>query len=98
MSFNAIRLFIKLSRPFFLLGAVLVYALGVGIARYLGVTVDWGLYFLGQAWVTTLQLATHYFNEYFDSPADAANNNRTLPRVMMIELSYRNVELSMQTS
>jgi 1,4-dihydroxy-2-naphthoate octaprenyltransferase len=25
-----------------------------------------------------LQLATHYFNEYFDSPADAANNNRTL--------------------
>jgi len=78
MSFNAIRLFVKLSRPFFLLGAVLVYALGVGIARYLGVTVDWGLYFLGQAWVTTLQLATHYFNEYFDSPADAANHNRTL--------------------
>ncbi len=78
MDLRAIRLFIRLSRPFFLLGAVLVYALGVGIARYLGVTIDWGLYFLGQAWVTTLQLATHYFNEYFDSPADAANANRTL--------------------
>jgi len=78
MPFNAIRLFIKLSRPFFLLGAVLVYALGVGIARYLGATIDWGLYFLGQAWVTTMQLATHYFNEYFDSPADAANKHRTL--------------------
>jgi 1,4-dihydroxy-2-naphthoate octaprenyltransferase len=78
MDSRAIRLFIKLSRPFFLLGAALVYALGVGIARYLGVTIDWGLYFLGQAWVTTLQLATHYFNEYFDSPADTANANRTL--------------------
>jgi len=78
MDTRAIRLFLKLSRPFFLLGAVLVYALGVGIARYLGVTIDWGLYFLGQAWVTTLQLATHYFNEYFDSPADIANANRTL--------------------
>jgi 1,4-dihydroxy-2-naphthoate octaprenyltransferase len=78
MDIRAIRLFIKLSRPFFLLGAILVYALGVGIARYLGGTIDWGLYFLGQAWVTTLQLATHYFNEYFDSPADAANANRTL--------------------
>jgi 1,4-dihydroxy-2-naphthoate octaprenyltransferase len=72
-----IRLFIKLSRPLFLLGAVLVFALGVGIARFLGNEVDWGLYFLGQAWVTTLQLATHYFNEYFDSPADKANINRT---------------------
>jgi len=77
MSFNAIRLFIKLSRPLFLLGAALVYALGVGIAHYLGTSIDWSLYILGQAWVTTLQLATHYFNEYFDAPADAANANRT---------------------
>jgi 1,4-dihydroxy-2-naphthoate octaprenyltransferase len=77
MDSRAIRLFVKLSRPFFLLGAALVYALGVGIARYLGVRVDWGVYIIGQAWVTTMQLATHYFNEYFDSPADAANTNRT---------------------
>ena len=70
MDFRAIRLFIKLSRPLFLLGAGLVYALGVGIAHFLGSEIDWGLYLLGQAWVTTLQLATHYFNEYFDSPAD----------------------------
>ena len=78
MSTHALRLFIRLSRPFFLLGAALVYLLGMGIARYLGFSLDWGIYFLGQAWVTTLQLSTHYFNEYFDSPADAANNNRTL--------------------
>lgn len=50
----------------------------LGSRCYLGITIDWGLYFLGQAWVTTLQLTTHYFNEYFDSPADVANANRTL--------------------
>ena len=70
-------LIIRLSRPLFLLGAALVYALGAGIARYLGVEIDWGIYLLGQAWVTLLQLSTHYLNEYFDAPADAENPNRT---------------------
>jgi 1,4-dihydroxy-2-naphthoate octaprenyltransferase len=70
-------LIIRLSRPLFLLGAVLVYALGAGIARYLGVEIDWAIYLLGQTWVTLLQLSTHYLNEYFDAPADAANPNRT---------------------
>jgi 1,4-dihydroxy-2-naphthoate octaprenyltransferase len=73
-----LRLFIRLSRPLFLLGAALVYALGVGIARYLGVTIDWGLYLLGQAFVTTLQLSAQYLNEYFDAPGDLDNKNRTL--------------------
>lgn len=66
-----------MSRPLFLLGAVIVYALGVGIADYLGVPIDWGLYLLGQAFVTALQLSAQYLNEYFDSPADAVNPNRT---------------------
>lgn len=61
----------------FLLGAAVVYALGVGIADYLGVPIDWGLYLLGQAFVTTLQLSAQYLNEYFDSPADTQNPNRT---------------------
>jgi 1,4-dihydroxy-2-naphthoate octaprenyltransferase len=72
-----IRLFIQLSRPLFLLGGVLVYALGVGIARYLGAPIDWGLYFLGQVYVTTMQLSAQLLNEYFDSPADRNNPNRT---------------------
>jgi len=66
-----------MSRPLFLLGAAVVYALGVGIADYLGVPIDWGLYLLGQAFVTTLQLSAQYLNEYFDSPADTQNPNRT---------------------
>jgi len=55
----------------------LVFALGVGIARYLGKPIDWGMYFLGQFWVTTLQLAGQYLNEYFDAPQDVQNTNRT---------------------
>jgi len=70
-------LFIRLSRPFFLLGGILVYALGVGIADYLGATINWEVYLLGQIWVTLLQLSTQYLNEYYDAPADQANPNRT---------------------
>lgn len=74
---NPVWLFLRLSRPLFLLGAALLFALGAGIARYLGHELDWTVYLLGQTWVTALQLSTHYLNEYFDSPADNENPNRT---------------------
>jgi 1,4-dihydroxy-2-naphthoate octaprenyltransferase len=70
-------LIVQLARPYFLLGAALLYALGVGIGRYLGNPVDWGLYLLGQIWVSTLQLAAHFLNEYFDARADTENPHRT---------------------
>jgi 1,4-dihydroxy-2-naphthoate octaprenyltransferase len=75
---KTLRLMIQLARPHFLLGGFLLFALGAGIARYLGTPIDWGLYFLGQAWITLVQLSTHFLNEYFDAPADAKNPNRTL--------------------
>ncbi len=71
-------LLIRLSRPHFLLGGFLMYGLGVCIALYLGKSVDFTIYLLGQAWGTMLQLSTHYLNEYFDAPADADNENRTI--------------------
>ena len=74
---GTLRLFIRLSRPLFLVGVAIVYALGVGIAHYLGVTIDWRLYVLGQAWVSILQLSTQYLNEYYNAPADNENPNRT---------------------
>ncbi len=74
---DQLKLFIRLSRPLFLLGGILLFALGAGIARYLGTQIDWGSYFLGQAWVTFMQLSTHYLNEYFNAPADLNNPNRT---------------------
>jgi len=77
ISFHHLRLFIRLSRPFFLLGGVLLYALGAAIAAYLGRPVDATLYMVGQILVTLLQLMTHYLNEYFDSEMDQDNSSRT---------------------
>lgn len=74
---RTLRLLIQLSRPIFLLGGFLVYALGAGIAHYLGTQIDWGLYILGQAYVTVMQLSAQLLNEYFDSPADVENTSRT---------------------
>ena len=75
---KTLQLFIKLSRPFFVLGVAVLYAMGVGIAHYLGSTIDWNAYFLGQAWVSLLQLGTQYLNEYYNAAADQANPNQTV--------------------
>lgn len=76
-STSPLVLFIRLSRPLFLLGGILLYALGTGIARYLGTTIDWTTYLLGQGVVTMLQLSGQYLNEYYDVQVDRDNPNRT---------------------
>lgn len=70
-------LYLKMSRFHFLAGGILLYALGVGIAKYLGYPLDWLAVVLGQLWVSTLQLATHFLNEYYNGPFDQFNPNRT---------------------
>jgi 1,4-dihydroxy-2-naphthoate octaprenyltransferase len=70
-------LFVRLSRPFFLLGGLLLYGLGAAIASYLGRPIDTGLYVVGQALVTSIQLMTHYLNEYYDVGVDRVNPQRT---------------------
>jgi 1,4-dihydroxy-2-naphthoate octaprenyltransferase len=76
-NWRQLRLFLLLSRPWFLLGAALLYALGLAMARYLGEMVRVTLAAEGLALVLALQLTVHYFNEYFDADADEANPNRT---------------------
>jgi len=75
---KTLGLLIRLSRPLFLVGVAVLYALGAGIARYLGKPIDWNLYLLGQFWVTLLQMSAQYLNEYYNAPADQANQNRTM--------------------
>jgi 1,4-dihydroxy-2-naphthoate octaprenyltransferase len=58
--------FLHYSRPWYLLEGILFYALGVGIVHYLGHTIDWKIYFLGQACVTMLQLSSYYLTVYYD--------------------------------
>jgi 1,4-dihydroxy-2-naphthoate octaprenyltransferase len=77
VSANPISLFLRLSRPAFLLGPWLTYALGLGIANYLGLSLQTDVALLGMLWVSAMQLSTHYLNEYFDTMADNRNENRT---------------------
>jgi 1,4-dihydroxy-2-naphthoate octaprenyltransferase len=49
-----------------ILGGILLYALGGGIASYLGTQIDWPVYWIGQAAVTLLQLSSNFLREYFD--------------------------------
>ena len=72
-----IGLFIRLTRPQFIIGAAILYAMGVGIAHYLGISINWVVYVFGQLWVILLQLSTQYLNEYFNASADSENQNRT---------------------
>jgi 1,4-dihydroxy-2-naphthoate octaprenyltransferase len=62
---TTVRLLSRLFRPFFLFGVAVLYALGAGIARYLGTQLDWGVYLIGQAWVTLLQIGCQLLYEYF---------------------------------
>jgi 1,4-dihydroxy-2-naphthoate octaprenyltransferase len=73
-----LQLFFKLSRPVFLLGGALLFGLGAAIASYMGYPVDTGLYFIGQAIISLIQLMTQYLNEYYGAKADQDNSNRTL--------------------
>ncbi len=69
--------FLRLSRPTFLLGGAVLYALGAAVARYLGQPLRWDLYLAGQLGVTSVQIMTHYLNEYRDVETDRLNANRT---------------------
>ena len=63
---KSLRLFIRLSRPYYILSAILLYLLGIGIAHYLSGQVNWALLFLGLAWIIVVLLGAQYLNEYFD--------------------------------
>jgi len=63
----------------------LLYALGVGIADYLGATVDFGLYWLGQLWAFTLFLAIYLLDRTYD-PKNGVEN---LGRQFFCVLPYR---------
>jgi 1,4-dihydroxy-2-naphthoate octaprenyltransferase len=77
LSWRQIVLFIRLSRPIFLLGGILLYGLGGAIADYLGRPLDATTYILGQVTVTFIQLMAQYLNEYYDVEIDRGNENRT---------------------
>ncbi|MBT8208350.1 MAG: prenyltransferase [Acidimicrobiia bacterium] len=66
--------FLQLSRPHFLIGGALMYAVGASLAGDL----DIGTYLLGQAMVSAAQLTAHFVNEYADVEVDRHIANRTM--------------------
>ena len=71
---SRVAAFVRLTRPQFLLGGALLYAVG---AVHAG-EVEVGGYLLGQGLVTAAQVTAHYVNEYADVEADRRVVNRTL--------------------
>ena len=76
MDLRILRFFIRIAALSDLLGGLLLYALGVGIARYLGNPIDWALVSLGQVWVTTLQLGAHFLTAHFTLPGKPRDPTR----------------------
>jgi 1,4-dihydroxy-2-naphthoate octaprenyltransferase len=68
MNRDTFRKYTKLARPLLLLDSALMYILGVGIARYLGVIIDTGVFSQGLVWVLSLQLGVHFLYGYFAQP------------------------------
>jgi 1,4-dihydroxy-2-naphthoate octaprenyltransferase len=69
--------FVRLGRPLFLGGGVLLFALGAAVAVRAGARFDLARHLVGQVAVTAFQLMTHYANDYFDFEADLANTTPT---------------------
>lgn len=67
--------FLQLSQPLPVLAGVVAYALGGGIAHYLGAPIQWPAYFYGQLWVILAQLSSHYLQAYYSSPFPITEEN-----------------------
>ena len=74
---QTIGLFLRLTRPLFLAGGVLLYLLGAFLAWQAGFPFSLNRLILAQLVVTSIQLMTHYANEYFDQESDRLNDQRT---------------------
>ena len=66
-------LVLRLGRPKFLVGGLLLHGLGAAMALSTGVRLSLAALLWGQAAVSSIQLMTHYSNDYFDLAADVAN-------------------------
>ena len=68
---------VRLGRPLFLIGGVLMHAVGVLVALADGADLNWPALLWGQLAITAIQLMTHYSNEYFDLAVDRVNPHPT---------------------
>jgi 1,4-dihydroxy-2-naphthoate polyprenyltransferase len=63
---KSLRFLIQLTRPLFILLAVLLYFLGISIAHYLSGPINWNAFSFGLAWIVFILLGSQCLSEYFD--------------------------------
>lgn len=73
---RTLGLWLRLIRPHVLLGGALLYGLGAAIAHYLLRPFDPAPYWLGQALVTSIQLAALLLHEHHEAEADSADRTQ----------------------
>jgi len=57
---------VQYAQPWSLLAGILLYVLGVGIVRYLGLSIIESVYGLGLAIILLLQISSYYLKAYYD--------------------------------
>jgi 4-hydroxybenzoate polyprenyltransferase len=77
MSLSKIVALVQLARLHFLVGTGIAYLVGALMARYETGAWNWTAFGIGLLVVWPAQLATQFFNEYYDQPTDRANHHRT---------------------
>lgn len=76
---HRISFFLKLSRPLYLLGSILLYSLGGGVAKYIGVSIHWDIYLLGLGWVFLMQIGSFALHDYFTAIDNPINEKASNP-------------------
>jgi 1,4-dihydroxy-2-naphthoate octaprenyltransferase len=66
---------LRIAQPILLIGSLLTYTLGLGIAHYLSFTIDWGTAILGSTLVLFLLTAKNYLSAFFTYPEDLPSAN-----------------------
>jgi 1,4-dihydroxy-2-naphthoate octaprenyltransferase len=75
--FACLWAFIRLGRPLFLAGGLVMHGLGAAVALYAGAPFNPAALLGGQAAITAIQWMVHYSNEFFDQAFDRANRSPT---------------------
>ena len=86
---NQVTRIIQIIRLDLLLAAALVYSLGAGVAHYLGADINWNIYWVGQAWISLVQISKSFLSAYFEpleNPAKPKPDNQ-LPRLALLAVS-----------
>ncbi|HTX80240.1 MAG TPA: hypothetical protein VMC62_11250, partial [Longilinea sp.] len=80
--------------PFYLVIGVLYYAMGVGIAHFLGHIIQWQEFWAGLACVFVLQIASYFLKAYFELKETPSSSTAERARKNLLSRSFMLVGLT----